>query len=93
MHGTLGDKTTHADSFFGGAYSYYGIVFKLSLKNGKWTEKVLHSFNSDGHDGTLPTNSPLVLDKAGNLYGTTYWGGNTNCGNPNGCGTVFEITP
>ena len=83
----------YGTTFFGGAYSYYGIVFELSLKNGKWTEKVLHSFNSNGHDGNLPTNSPMVLDKAGNLYGTTSWGGNTNCGNPNGCGTVFEITP
>jgi hypothetical protein len=79
----------YGTTFFGGAYSNYGIVFELSLMNGKWTEKVLHSFNPNGHDGTLPTNSPLVLDKAGNLYGTTHNGGNTNCA----CGTVFEITP
>jgi uncharacterized repeat protein (TIGR03803 family) len=77
----------YGTTFFGGAYSYYGIVFELSLKNGKWTETVLHSFNPNGHDGTVPTKSPLVLDKAGNLYGTTYNGGNTNYG------TVFEVTP
>jgi uncharacterized repeat protein (TIGR03803 family) len=79
----------YGTTFSGGAYIDYGIVFELTPNDGKWTEKVLHSFNFNGHDGTLPTNSPLVLDKAGNVYGTTYEGGNSNCA----CGTVFEITP
>jgi uncharacterized repeat protein (TIGR03803 family) len=35
--------------------------------------------------------SGLVLDGAGNLYGTTYYGGNLTCGAPNGCGTVFKL--
>jgi uncharacterized repeat protein (TIGR03803 family) len=36
---------------FGGAHGY-GIVFELMPKaNGKWVEKVLHSFNDNGKDG------------------------------------------
>jgi uncharacterized repeat protein (TIGR03803 family) len=63
-----------------------GVVFKLSRK-GK--ETVLHTF-SFGADGALPS-SGLVLDTAGNLYGTAPRGGNTTC--PSGCGVVFKITP
>jgi uncharacterized repeat protein (TIGR03803 family) len=52
-------------------------------------EKVLYSFTG-GSDGGYPI-SDLTLDSAGNLYGTTAWGGTgTACGK-NGCGTVFEL--
>jgi uncharacterized repeat protein (TIGR03803 family) len=53
----------------GGIYGY-GTVFELIPNNGKWTEKVLHSFNYDGKDGANPY-AGLILDSAGNLYGTT----------------------
>src|SRR5580692_9250371 len=45
-------------------------------------------------DGGFPT-SDLILDGFGNLYGTTYQGGDLNCSNANGfgCGTVFRVTP
>ncbi len=46
-----------------------GVVFKLA-PTGK--EKVLYQF-SGGNDGGAP-NGDLVRDKAGNLYGTSYWG-------------------
>jgi len=63
----------------GGAHEY-GTVFQLSLgSNGKWKIKVLHSFNSNGHDGYFPQ-AGLALDPAGNLYGTTHDGGSKNCG-------------
>jgi len=75
----------------GGAYSDYGIVFELVPNAGKWTERVLHSFNLNGQDGADPFASGVVRDKAGNLYGTTGYGG-AYC-NPEGCGTVFEVTP
>jgi uncharacterized repeat protein (TIGR03803 family) len=62
-------------------------VFKLSTDpNGQWIETVLHSFNLDGKDGIRPYSS-LVMDAAGNLYGTT------NIGGRHSLATVFEITP
>src|SRR5580704_736311 len=53
--------------------------------------KVLHKFS--GGDGEFPYYAPLVFDKAGNLYGTTYYGGDVNSGCGYGCGTVFEMSP
>jgi uncharacterized repeat protein (TIGR03803 family) len=71
-----------------------GVVFKLSPQtDGSWTESVLHTFN--GRDGaSFP--SSLIFDSAGNLYGTTAYGGNLslcNSGGGNGCGVVFQLTP
>lgn len=68
----------------GGQYGF-GTVFELSPSGGGWTEKVLYSFQNDG-DGSNPT-SGLLLDAAGNIYGTTSNGGT------DGGGTVFELTP
>jgi uncharacterized repeat protein (TIGR03803 family) len=70
----------------GGAYEY-GTVFELTSAAGNWTESILYSFTNDGTDGTDVTGS-FSFDTAGNLYGTTYFGGNTDSG-----GTAFEITP
>ncbi len=69
-----------------GGSSYAGTVFELTPHgNGNWTEKVLHSFSNVGTDGASPF-AGLIFDAAGNLYGTTTYGGN----HP---GTVFELTP
>lgn len=63
-----------------------GVVFELSpTAGGPWQETVLHSFNGGG-DGSEPAGG-LIIDSAGNLYGTTWAGG------ASGNGTVFEITP
>lgn len=65
-----------------------GTVFELSppVRSGEpWTEKVLYNFEG-GNDGYQPY-AGLILDTAGNLYGTTIYGGTNFCG----CGTVFEI--
>jgi uncharacterized repeat protein (TIGR03803 family) len=68
-HGNLYGTTVYR-----GMYGY-GVVFELSPSpSGQWTETVLHSFNLDGQDGIRPYSS-LVMDSAGNLYGTTYLGG------------------
>jgi uncharacterized repeat protein (TIGR03803 family) len=55
-----------------------------------WKEKVLYTFTG-GSDGGEP-DAPLVFDGSGNLYGTASGGGNPNCQNGYGCGTVFELT-
>jgi uncharacterized repeat protein (TIGR03803 family) len=75
----------------GGAYGD-GTVFELTpTVGGGWTETVLQSFNT-GKDGFIPC-AGLILDSAGNLYGTTVYGGHMSCDYGNGCGVVFEITP
>lgn len=61
-----------------------GTVFELSPNSdGTWTETVLHSFS--GTDGDNPSNSLLIFDKAGNIYGTTEGGG------AHGHGAVFGL--
>jgi uncharacterized repeat protein (TIGR03803 family) len=74
-----------------------GNVFELTPKSGGvWTEKVLYSFKNNGKDGNYPS-AGLIFDGAGNLYGTTIYGGSGKCesgdGGIIGCGTVFELTP
>jgi len=71
-----------------------GTAFELIHDaEGHWTEKVLHDFKNDGKDGYHP-NGGLVIDKSGNIYGTTSQGGAGNCdwGGEPGCGTVFKLT-
>ncbi len=74
---------------YGGAYGgpqSGGTVFELSTPQagGPWVQKVLHNFGN-GLDGQLPWSS-LILDSAGNLYGTTQIGGEYTYG------TVYELT-
>ncbi len=73
-----------------------GIVFQLAppaQKGDPWTETVLHIFKGNG-DGNTPAGS-VIIDSAGNLYGTTGYGGTGNCvllGTKVGCGTVYELS-
>src|SRR6266568_2410544 len=64
----------------------FGTVFKLDpLGN----VTVLYSFkggSTGGSDGAAPTGG-LIMDAAGNLYGTTIAGGSSNAG------TVFKLDP
>jgi len=62
-----------------------GVVYELiPSTGGGWTEKVLHNFTYTGTDGYDPYATP-IFDTAGNLYGTTGFGG------VSGFGTVFEM--
>jgi len=64
-----------------------GSVFELSPgSDGKWEETIIHSFPDGSEDGTDPYGG-LVLDKSGNLWGTTLTGGTA------GLGTIFELSP
>lgn len=70
----------------GGDSNGDGVVFKLTpISHGKWKESTAYRFNNTP-DGANP-NYGLVLDKTGNLYGTTPFGGIHNQG------AVFELTP
>ncbi len=91
--GNLYGTTTNGGS--GGlGVGAYGVVFELSppsQQGGAWTESVLYNFCSDYSngiclDGDEPMDS-VVLDAAGNLYGTTFGGGTANSG------VAFELSP
>jgi uncharacterized repeat protein (TIGR03803 family) len=70
-----------------GGSNGWGAVFELSpLSNGTWREKTLYNFRNSDTDGHYP-GANLILDSAGNLYGTTQEGGLKNVG------AVFELTP
>ena len=81
--------TTTAGGGTGCQGSGCGTVYKLSPSGSGWTEQVLYRF-AGGTDGAGPT-SAVVLDAAGNLYGTTTAGGSAACSG--GCGTVYELSP
>jgi uncharacterized repeat protein (TIGR03803 family) len=81
-------KNLYGTTYWGGDLSCdpplgCGTVFKLDPTTGK--ETVLHAFRgaTDGEH----SQSPLIMDKEGNLYGTTYSGGTSNSG------VVFKVNP
>jgi uncharacterized repeat protein (TIGR03803 family) len=63
-----------------------GVVYQIDRSG---HETVLYSFTggADGSEG----GSTLVRDGAGNLYGTTGFGGDLSCFAPYGCGVVFKL--
>ncbi len=67
-----------------GGVHYLGVVFKLTPTG---VETVLHAF-AGGYDGRFPI-AGMVIDAAGNLYGTTASGGDRSLTG----GTVFKIAP
>jgi uncharacterized repeat protein (TIGR03803 family) len=64
-----------------------GTVFRLTkASDGSWHEGVIHNFTGLGRDGGSPIGS-LIMDSAGNLYGTTQTGGLSMTG------TAFRLSP
>ena len=67
----------------GGGANGNGTVYKLSLGASGWTPQVLYEF---GNEGAHPLGG-VMLDAAGDVYGTTSQGGKLGDGN------VFELVP
>lgn len=81
LYGTSNNGGTHD----------FGTVLKLSpgqTATEAWTLTVLHSFAPFVNDGSGPWDK-VLLDKAGNVYGTTRDGGAEGAAG----GVVFELTP
>jgi hypothetical protein len=83
----------YSTTFLGGVHGG-GTVFELTPPakgETAWTETVLYSFCAQGAgyctDGT-ELSAGLIMDRSGNLYGTTGGGGAYKYN-----GTVFELTP
>ena len=77
----------------GDPYCQCGLVFKLRPSPASprsvfspWTETVLYAFLGSPNDGAYPPFGALVVDKAGNLYGGTEFGGG-------GLGIAYQLTP
>ena len=66
-----------------GGTDYAGAVYELTHSGSGWVESILYSF---GTEGELPVGG-LVMDRAGNLYGSTASGGSYQAG------TIFELAP
>jgi hypothetical protein len=99
VSGNLYGATTDGGSDSCGGIAQCGTVYQLqppSQKGGSWTESVLYVFQGlSVGDGMTPAGG-VILDTAGNLFGTTAYGGAGHClllGGDVGCGTVYELTP
>jgi len=81
---------------YGGTGSV-GYVFELAppaTSGGNWTFSTIYNFTGSAAgstDGAYP--GAAVLPVNGNLYGTTYLGGNAAGTLDGSLGTVFELTP
>jgi hypothetical protein len=86
-----------ADGGSGCSAGSCGTVFQLVAppkRGGAWSENILHNFAGNGQGDGYSPEGGLLIDAAGNLYGTTAYGGTGNCtlsGSKTGCGTVYEM--
>ncbi|HEY1709663.1 MAG TPA: choice-of-anchor tandem repeat GloVer-containing protein [Rhizomicrobium sp.] len=71
-------------------YSGVGIVFELSPNTspGAWSYRIIHTFcETAGCEASSIPATGLIIDKSGNLYGTTLGGG------PPNAGVVYKLSP
>ena len=66
-------------------YGQCGVVFKLAKSGQHWTETTLYEFSGQPDAG--PPIGGVAFDSAGNLYGTTVYGGVYDGG------ALFELSP
>lgn len=73
-----------------GGANHSGTIFRLHKGTKGWKDTAIYSFCSQPHcgDGAAPQ-APPILDSHGNLFGTTYAGGDAT----RKAGTVYELTP
>jgi uncharacterized repeat protein (TIGR03803 family) len=93
LYGTTNLGGTTADFLISGDNGV-GTVFELSPPGsggGSWTESVLYNFLGGAADGESPV-AGVVMDKRGNLYGTTEYGG-PYTDEPYLGGTAYQLTP
>ena len=73
-------------NLYGGTAINAGEIFELSLSGGTWT--LSRNYGLSGpNGGACGPGGALVMDSAGNLYGTTV------CDGANNMGSVFKLTP
>ncbi len=72
----------YGTTWWGGGSGDDGVVFRLSPTG---QETVLHTFRGGATDGARP--GGVILDPAGNIYGSTEFGGASNTG------VVYKLTP
>jgi uncharacterized repeat protein (TIGR03803 family) len=95
--GNLYGTTKQAGNLTGCSFGC-GVVFELSpSSSGGWAENVIHTFQPGiskwgFYGGGFPSTS-LAFDAAGNLYGTTLFGGPSTACSGEGCGVVFKLSP
>jgi uncharacterized repeat protein (TIGR03803 family) len=85
--GNLYGTTAEGGNVISGYPFGAGTVYKVDSSG---NETVLYRFAGAGGDGASPQ-AGVVLDADGNLYGSTYYGGDLSCGVTKGCGTIFKL--
>jgi uncharacterized repeat protein (TIGR03803 family) len=83
--GLILDRAGNLYGTTGQGWDPKGVVYELTPSNGEWTQTILYTFTG-GSDGASPA-AGLIFDGAGNLYGTTRFGGSSSSG------TAFQLTP
>ncbi len=83
---TIGPDGSLYGTTSGGGANGVGAVYKLANTKSGWKEKVIHSFVFGSTDGSFPYEG-VMMDSAGNLYGTAPSGGSA------GYGVVYKLAP